>query len=65
MEWIRKDYDSPSHAVAGYRDRVQTRGGGWMFQARTACGRKITGLSGGSIFRPDCKSCRKVLDAES
>lgn len=58
--WIRKDYNSPTHEIAGVRDTILGGDGQWHFQADTACGRTIIGRSGGSIFPPDCKTCRRA-----
>jgi hypothetical protein len=62
MQWIRKDYDSPTHEVATERERVYENGE-WSFRAKTLCGRTITGRSGGTAFRVDCLACRRVGDA--
>lgn len=59
--WIQKDYDSPTHEIASWRERVIVKGE-YRWQAKTLCGRTITGHSGGTAFQVDCKRCRSSAD---
>lgn len=58
--WIAKDYESPTHEVAFDRERVIVNGE-YRWQAKTLCGRTVTGRSGGSVFPPDCRACQRAI----